>query len=73
MDVARTTPRMEGVLNEITNTVHKHQPGGPERQTECGATLHVGHDRLERVSIDHTIDTTSASKCGRCFSDGNGY
>jgi hypothetical protein len=64
---------LNGVLNETTNTVHKHKPGASEFETKCGLTHHVAPERLRRMPIEQTIATESTSKCGRCFSDAGGY
>jgi len=61
---------MEHVLNEVTNTVHRHEPGTADLQTACGVTFHLSHDNLSTLTAS---ETTSASKCGRCFDDGGGY
>lgn len=64
---------MEGILNEVTNTVHKPKVGTIGSQTRCGATAHITHDNLRTTSIESTIDNTDTSKCGRCFEEGGGY
>lgn len=64
---------MQGVLNEVTRTVHKHQMGASDFQTACGAIANVAHDNLRITPIDPEIDTTDASKCGRCFEGAGGY
>ncbi|ELZ06889.1 hypothetical protein [Natrialba aegyptia] len=64
---------MDGVLNETTNTVHKHKTGRSDFRTHCGATSHVTHDRLRLVSIDRTTTDRNVSRCGRCFADAGGY
>lgn len=64
---------MNGVLNEVTNTVHKHEMGHSDFQTVCGATFHVSHDNLRMAAIERTVTATNASKCGRCFDDAGGY
>ncbi|WP_247009981.1 hypothetical protein [Halorientalis litorea] len=61
---------MDGVLNEVTNTVHKHEQGASELQTVCGATFHCSHDELSRLTA---IETRTTSKCGRCFEGGGSY
>jgi hypothetical protein len=65
---------MDGVLNEVTNTIHKHETGAPDHRTVCGATYHVAHDDLRVVAgVESALDGTNASKCGRCFDDGGSY
>ncbi len=64
---------MEGVLNEVTRTVHEHERGKSDFQTTCGSVSHVSHDQLRIIPVERTIDTGDASKCGRCFDDGGGY
>lgn len=36
---------LNGILNEITNTVHRQEVGGAEYQTECGITHSLIHDK----------------------------
>lgn len=68
------TRTMNGVLNEVTNTVHERETGGPTFQTVCGATYHVSHDDLRIVAAaGPELDTTNASRCDRCFDDAGGY
>ena len=65
---------MNGVLNEVTNTVHKRETGGSTFQTVCGATYHVSHDELRIIAVvESELDTTNATRCGRCFDDAGGY
>lgn len=64
---------MRGVLNETTNTVHRKRSDGQDCRTACGATYHVSDDRLRPTSVDRALADSTASKCGRCFSDGGGY
>lgn len=64
---------MDGVLNEVTNTIHKHKRGESDLQSVCGAISHVSHDSLRITPIDPTYNGPTASKCGRCFDDGGGY
>lgn len=63
----------DGILNRVTQTIHKHEPGGTAFQTACGLTEHVTHDDLYRVRVKRAISTTDVSKCGRCFPDAGGY
>lgn len=64
---------MKGLLNEVTDTIHKHQRGEIDFQTRCGAISHVSHDNFQVTSVEQTIATGDVSKCGRCFDDGGGY
>ncbi len=64
---------MQGVLNEVTQTVHEHQRGESAFQTKCGANSQISHDQLQRISVERTIGRGTVSKCGRCFEDGGGY
>jgi len=62
---------MEGILNEITRTVHRHETGHSKYLTACGASAHLSPDQLRKVPLDRA--TEEFDKCGRCFSDGGGY
>jgi hypothetical protein len=62
---------MDGILNEYTETVHKHETGRPVLHTECGVTHNLSADQLEVVSVEQAA--TEYSKCGRCFEDGGSY
>lgn len=64
---------MKGVLNETTKTVHKHEIGKTELQTECGLTHHVAPDQLQTTSVEQATADFDARKCGRCFEEGGGY
>lgn len=65
---------MDIILNEVTNTVHRHETGRPERQAVCGSTYHVSHDHLRVITgVEPENGTASATKCGRCFEDGGSY
>jgi hypothetical protein len=64
---------MNGILNETTNTVHRHDPGTSRFETECGLTHHVAPDHLRRMPIEQAISKDSTSKCGRCFPEAGGY
>jgi hypothetical protein len=64
---------MNGILNETTNTVHRHGTGTSEFETECGLTHHVASEHLRRMSIEGAVTKESTSKCGRCFPDVGGY
>ncbi len=61
---------MNGVLNETTNKIHKHERGRSDFQTTCGATSHVSHEDLRLIPVEQADD---ADRCGRCFEDGGGY
>jgi hypothetical protein len=64
---------MGAVLNELTQTVHKHNAGDSEIHTACGVTHHVDDDQLRVVPVERATGDHGASKCGRCFDDGGGY
>jgi hypothetical protein len=65
---------MDGVLNEVTNTVHKHETGKSRFQTECGVTYHLSEDDLRLLgTVQSELDEKCTSKCGRCFDDAGGY
>ncbi len=64
---------MDGVLNETTNTLHKHEPGEDEHQTQCGISYHVAQDYLRSVPVYQTVADGEAIKCGRCFPEAGGY
>lgn len=64
---------MDGVLNEVTNTVHKQELGTPDLQTDCGVTHHVPAEHLRSGAIDSLVTSMNTTKCGRCFEGGGGY
>lgn len=64
---------MDGILNEVTNTVHKQQIGTLRLQTPCGIAYTVSEERLRPAAIDQAVANTDTTKCGRCFEDGGGY
>ncbi len=65
---------MKVILNEVTNTVHRHETGRTDCQALCGSTYHISHDRLKAVTAVEPEEVTgSATKCGRCFEDAGGY
>lgn len=65
---------MDGILNEVTNTIHRRDPGRPERRAACGSTFHLSHDTLRVVSeTEQVTEAVTTTKCGRCFEDGEGY
>jgi hypothetical protein len=63
---------MDGILNEVTNTVHKQEPGSSALVTSCGVTNNLSEDQLRHTAIEQLV-TTTTTKCGRCFDDGGGY
>lgn len=64
---------MDGVLNETTKTIHKHEPGRSDFRTSCGATSHIAHDKLRLISVDRSENDAGTTRCGRCFSEAGGY
>jgi hypothetical protein len=65
---------MDEILNEVTNTVHRREAGGPKCRAACGSTFHLSHDKLRVVSeTEQVTDAVTTTKCGRCFEDGGGY
>lgn len=62
-----------GILNEATNTVHKHETGAAEFETECGLTQHVESDHLRRIPLERAVSSERTSRCGRCFPGAGGY
>jgi hypothetical protein len=64
---------MDGLLNEVTNTVHKREAGTSDLRTPCGITYTVSEDQLRQTTLDQHTTSTIATKCGRCFDDGGGY
>lgn len=64
---------MEGVLNEDTKTVHKHETGASILHTVCGVTYNLSSDQLRAISVTRATVDHDADKCGRCFGDGGGY
>ncbi|RZV08522.1 hypothetical protein BDK88_2592 [Natrinema hispanicum] len=64
---------MDGVLNETTNKIHRHETGCSDFRTTCGATIHVAHDNLRLIAIERAVTDADVTKCGRCFADGSGY
>ena len=65
--------RKDGVLNETTNTVHKHKTGESGFQTNCGASRNLPRNQLRSIAVERAIDSTEINKCGRCFPDAGGY
>ncbi|MFC4541084.1 hypothetical protein ACFO5R_03965 [Halosolutus amylolyticus] len=61
---------MDGVLNEATNEVHKHEAGESDFRTRCGSAAHVSHDSLRLISIERATRESAASRCSQCFGDG---
>lgn len=64
---------MDGVLNETTRTVHKHETGESDFQSECGATANLAHEDLRIVPVEIASSSTDVIRCGRCFEDAGGY
>lgn len=64
---------MDGVLNQHTETIHKHEWGAPDLHTVCGATYNLDADGLRQIPVEQAVTDVDASKCGRCFDDGGGY
>lgn len=64
---------MKGVLNETTNTIHKHETGKTKLATECGITYHVAAEQLRVAPIEQATADPGTRKCGRCFDDAGGY
>lgn len=64
---------MDGVLNETTNTVHRHERSKSDLESACGATYHLRREKLRMTTVDRAVSALSADKCGRCFEDGGGY
>lgn len=64
---------MKGILNETTNTVHKHRAGASALQAECGATDHLERGYLRSVAVERVLTGADADKCGRCFAEAGGY
>lgn len=64
---------MDGILNEVTNTVHKQETGQPDLITPCGVTYNLSEDQLRQTTIDQLVTSTETTKCGRCFDDGSSY
>lgn len=64
---------MDGILNEVTNTVHKQEFSTSDLKTPCGITYNVSEDQLRQTTIDQLVTTASTTKCGRCFEEGGGY
>jgi hypothetical protein len=64
---------MDGVLNEITRTVHKHESGASDLRTACGLVHRADPDTLRVVSVERATADPDASKCGGCFEDAGGY
>lgn len=58
---------MDGVLDETTNTVHKHGMGEPELQTVCGVTYRADPDHLRSTRVEQALASTTTRKCGKCF------
>jgi hypothetical protein len=64
---------VDGILNEYTNTIHRHQTGAPALHAACGVTHDLAVDQLRVISIERASTDYDADRCGRCFDDGGGY
>jgi len=64
---------MHGILNEVTNTVHKRETGQSDFQSACGATAQLSHDKLRVTAVKPDRDGADATRCGRCFDGAGGY
>lgn len=63
---------MKVVVNQYTDTVHRHQGGSRDYETVCGATYHVEADHLHVRQVDKA-GRGETTKCGRCFEGAGGY
>jgi len=64
---------MDGVLNEHTQTVHRHESGEPELHTVCGVSYTLDPEHLLAMPVEKAATDHDADRCGRCFDDGGGY
>jgi hypothetical protein len=64
---------MDGILNEHTQTVHRHEAGEPALDTVCGASNGLDSEQLRAVSVEKAAADHDTDRCGRCFDDGGGY
>jgi len=64
---------VNGILNETSMTIHKHEVGAADFQTLCGQTYHLEHGQLREIQVRQATEKLNADKCGRCFEDGRGY
>lgn len=64
---------MDGVLNETTKIVHKHEQARSDLEAACGATSDLTRDQLRMTAVKQAITDHSADKCGRCFEEAGGY
>lgn len=64
---------MDGVLNENTNTVHKHVLTDSDLEASCGATTQLKREDLRMTSVAEATADPETSRCGRCFEDAGGY
>lgn len=64
---------MNGVLNETTKIVHKHEQSRSDLEAVCGATSDLKRDQLRMTAVKEAITDHSADKCARCFEDVGGY
>lgn len=64
---------MDGILNEHTQTVHRHEAGASDLDTACGASRNLEPGQLRAVPVRQATAAFDADRCGRCFEDGGGY
>ncbi len=64
---------MNGVLNERTRTVHKHETGATALHTTCGVTFDLDPDKLREIPVEQAATEYDARRCGRCFDGVGGY
>lgn len=64
---------VDGILNEVTATVHKSESDGAGFRTECGITNHLTHNNLQYVPVERAVARTEVTRCGRCFPGTGGY
>jgi hypothetical protein len=67
------TMHMDGILNEVTSTVHRRDTSEQQLHTICGVTYNVPEDHLQPVTIEQQSSSRVTDRCGRCFEDGGGY
>lgn len=64
---------VNGVLNETTMTIHKHEIGEADLHTSCGQSYHLNPEKLRNIRIKQATEELNADRCGNCFKDGRGY
>lgn len=64
---------MDGVLNEVTQTVHRHESEESDLESRCGATHGLAREQLRMTSVRRALLEANADKCGRCFDEAGGY